>query len=190
MIRIQSGGDRGRYLKSPPKGVYVRPILARVKKSLFDILRPRLQGTTFLDLYAGTGAVGFEALSNGAKRATFVELDRRCQETIRKNAELMGYGSRVSVESGDASKDLRWLSGERFDLVFMGPPYRTEDRTALALTAPTLARLLEADILAANALVVCQRHKKEPLEGLSPRWEMLRENRYGDSVLSFFRLRP
>ena len=96
-LRIQSGAAGGRKLKSPPKGAEVRPILARIRKSLFDILRPRLSGALFLDLFAGTGTVGLEALSNGARRAVFVDVNRACCRVIHQD-EHSHIGIRVPVK--------------------------------------------------------------------------------------------
>jgi 16S rRNA (guanine966-N2)-methyltransferase len=185
-LRIQSGESRGRKLKSPPKHVLVRPILARIRKSLFDIIRMRLRGARFLDLYAGTGTVGLEALSNGAASTVFVEAEKACCKVIRDNMARMGMEDRGEVLQGDVTRGLRWVGGS-FDFIFMGPPYKTEDKTALALTVPTLARIEEASLLASGGWVIGQHHKKEPLAGLSPTWEMFRQNVYGDSILSFFR---
>lgn len=185
-LRIQSGEARGRKLKSPPKGEVVRPILARIRKSLFDILRPRLAGIRFLDLYAGTGTVGLEALSNGASFAVFVEQERACCRVIEENVRRMGLELKVMVRCGDATRNLLWLDGP-FHFVFMGPPYKDEDKKPLALTVPTLVRIEEARLMAPGGWVIGQHHKKEPLAGLPPSWEILRENTYGDSVLTFFK---
>lgn len=189
MLRIQSGSARGRPIRGVPKGLETRPILARIRKSLFDILRPRLPGALFLDLYAGTGTVGLEALSNGARRVVFVERDRRGCQMIQRNVTDMGFADRADVRPGDATKNLFWLSGEKFDVVFLGPPYKDAEKKPLALTVPTLARIEEAGLVDASGWVIAQHHKKEPLDGLSPRWEKFRRNDYGDSRLSFFRLR-
>jgi 16S rRNA (guanine(966)-N(2))-methyltransferase RsmD len=189
-LRIQSGSARGRRLKSVPKTMNVRPILARIRKSLFDILRPRLAGSLFLDLYAGTGTVGLEALSSGAQRVVFVDADRACCRVIQKNAETLGFADRAEVYTLDISRGLKGLGGRKFDLIFMGPPYKTDDKKPLALTVPTLQSIEQAGLLAPSGIVVGQHHDKEKLDGLSPRWETFRENTYGDSVLSFFRLIP
>ncbi len=189
MLRIQSGEAKGRKLKPVPTGHEVRPILARIRKSLFDILRPRLADTLFLDLYAGSGTVGLEALSNGARRAVFIEGDRVLCRVIEKNLALAGFADRAEVRHGDATKNLLYLSPDKFDFIFLGPPYKDTEKTPLALTVPTLGRIEEADILSPTGWVIGQHHKKEPLTGLSPRWEIFRENKYGDSVLTFFRMK-
>jgi len=185
-VRIQSGSARGRKLKSLPKEHIVRPILARIRKSLFDILRPRIADAVFLDLYAGVGTVGLEALSNGARRAVFVDADRQSLRTIQHNIEQMGFASKAETHAADVTKSLQFLSGQVFDLVFMGPPYKDEEKTPLAFTVPTLRRLEEAGLVNAQTIVVGQHHKKEPLD-LPATWEKYRQKEYGESILSFFR---
>jgi 16S rRNA (guanine966-N2)-methyltransferase len=189
VLRIQSGIARGRRLKALPKGLEVRPILARIRKSLFDILRPRMPGALFLDVYAGTGTVGLEALSNGARRAVFIDASRDSCRMIERNATDLGFADRVDVRPGDGTRNLFFLSGEPFDLIFMGPPYKDEQKRPLALTVPTLARIAEAKILKPTGWVIGQHHENESLKGLAPCWDMFRQNVYGDSLLSFFRLK-
>jgi 16S rRNA (guanine(966)-N(2))-methyltransferase RsmD len=168
----------------------VRPILARVRKSLFDILRFRLKDALFLDLYAGTGTVGLEALSNGARRAVFVDASRNSLRLVEENAALLGFRERVALHTGDATKTLAWLRPDIFDVVFMGPPYVDEQRRMLALTVPTLERLRESGIIGPHTIVVGQHHKKESLASLSSAWEITRQNHYGETWLSFFKLKP
>jgi 16S rRNA (guanine(966)-N(2))-methyltransferase RsmD len=187
MLKIQSGTARGRLMRHTPKGYEVRPILARIRKSLFDILRPRLADALFLDLFAGAGTVGLEAISNGARRAVFVDSSTDSCRMIEHNAADLGFADRVEVRQGDAIRDMLWLAGEKFDIVFLGPPYKDEGKKPLALTVPTLARLAESDVLADGGVVIGQHHEKEPLAGLDPRWEIFRTNEYGDSTLTFFR---
>lgn len=188
-MRILSGAARGRRLMGRPKGLETRPILARIRKSLFDILRPKLQGALFLDLFAGTGAVGLEALSNGAARAVFVDLNPQSLKNIQRNVTDLGFTDRADVKRGDATQSLDWLGGRAFDIIFMGPPYKDENKKPLALTVPALARLAEAGLAGPGTVVIGQHHKKEPLEGAATLWENFRTNVYGDSVLSFFRLK-
>jgi 16S rRNA (guanine(966)-N(2))-methyltransferase RsmD len=134
MLKIQSGALRGRALETIPSPL-VRPILARIKKSLFDIIRPRITGANFLDLYAGTGAVGIEALSQGAAKATFVEREARCVTVIHANLEKLKIKDRATVVRGDATTSLGRFMGS-FDLVFMGPPYKDADKNAQSGVEP------------------------------------------------------
>lgn len=189
-MRIIAGDSRGRALKSVPKDMMVKPISARIKKSVFDILRPRLGGARVLDLYAGTGAVGIEALSRGAASAFFVDADKRCVAVIEQNLKHLGLEAKGRACFGDILKDLSWIPFRAgvadFDLVYMGPPYRTEDNTMLAYSTPTLARVAEANLLAPGGWALLQRWKKEKVE-LPAGWEKFREERYGDTDVEFLR---
>src|SRR5947207_8749900 len=110
-MRIIGGTAKRRSLKSPAPSLGVRPILGRIKKSLFDILRPRLANAQFLDLYAGSGAVGIEALSRGAAYVTFLDLNPNCLSVIRQNLSRLQLFERARVVRGDATKDLGRLGG-------------------------------------------------------------------------------
>lgn len=186
VLRIQSGEAGGRYIKARPRGPEVRPILARIRKSLFDILRPRLAGTRFLDLYAGTGTVGIEALSNGASEVVFVDASRDSCRMVEDNLAHLGFSSRAQVIRADAVRELRFVGARPFDIVFLGPPYKDEKKTPLALTLPTLAALGEAGLATPDTWVIGQHHKKEPTAPLPTGWAIFREKDYGDSVLTFF----
>lgn len=189
-MRIIAGDGRGRSLKSVPKEMMVKPISARIKKSLFDILRPRLEGARFLDLFAGTGACGIEALSRGAASCFFVDADKRCVEVIGENLKRLGFESRGKASFGDILQDLSWIgyrSGtSEFDIVFLGPPYRTQENVMLAYSTPALARVAEANLLAPGGIVILQRYKKEKVE-LPAGYEKYREERYGDTDVEFIR---
>ena len=186
-LRVQSGTARGRALPATPRSLEVRPILGRMRKSLFDILRPRMAGARFLDIFAGTGMVGIEALSNGAARAVFVDVDGASLRMVRKNLEHLGFWPQAEVLRLDAVRDLRAAGPGPYDLIFLGPPYKDEKGAPLALSVPALSRVLEAGLAGADTDVVLQRHEKESLEGLDPRWKVLREKEYGDTRLTFFR---
>ncbi|MFA5141108.1 MAG: RsmD family RNA methyltransferase [Elusimicrobiota bacterium] len=188
-MRIIAGSARGRKLLSVSTKLFVKPISGRMKQSLFDILKPRIMGAYFLDLFAGTGAVGMEALSRGALKACFVEKDKRCVDVIERNVDRFGFRDKAVVLRADILQPLSWIpfrSGvERFDLVFMGPPYRDEEGRPLAYSTPVLAGIAKADLLAASGWIIAQHHAKEPVkapEGLKD----FRHAKYGDTVISFF----
>jgi len=126
-VRVIAGTSKGVQLKSPPHG-RVRPTTDRIRTVLFDMLGQLVVGSHFLDLCAGTGAVGIEALSRGAERAVFVELDGRCVETIKTNLLLTKLFNRARIVKGDARRKLPQLlaEGERFDIVFLDPPYGSD----------------------------------------------------------------
>lgn len=125
-LSITGGALRGRRFAAP-KGRGVRPTAAKVREALFSILGQRLDGYAVLDLCAGTGALGLEAGSRGAHRVVFVERSREHLRQLRSNAELLGDATDVSIQGGDARRAPGRLAdgGERFDLVFLDPPYRT-----------------------------------------------------------------
>ncbi|HVO33887.1 MAG TPA: RsmD family RNA methyltransferase, partial [Elusimicrobiota bacterium] len=160
------------------------PILGRIRKSLFDILSPRIRGSRFLDLYAGSGSVGLEALSRGAIHATFLDRNPHCLNIIRQNVSRLGFVDRARLVRGDANRNLSIVGGP-FDLIFMGPPYHDDHWNALSLTAPTLRAIELAQILTEDGWVIGQHHAKEPAVEI-PGWVLFRQERYGDSRLSFF----
>ncbi len=189
MLKIIAGKGRGRALATLPKGYPVRPILARIKKSLFDILTPRLSGSRFLDLYAGTGSVGLEALSRGAARATFVEQDRRCLDLVKKNAGILGFEASADFFPSNVLGDLSFLPGP-YTLVFMGPPYVDQEKKPLALVEPTLANLARHKIVSPQGLIIAQHHLKEPVAAMPENWTIARREKYGDTFLTFVRPGP
>ena len=184
-IRIIAGEGRGRVIKSLPDNFPVRPILARIKKSLFDILKNKLEGSSFLDLFAGCGAVGIEAISRGAKNVVFLDLDSKCLGAITANLKKLKWENRAVVNKADVTKNLSWLNN-RFDIVFMGPPYKDENKKPLSLTGVTIERIKEAKILADDGIIVAQHHKKEFFD-VPLGYVLFRQENYGDTVVSFLR---
>jgi len=189
-MRIIAGTARGRQIISVPKHMMVKPISGRMRQSLFDILRPRIMASRFLDIFAGTGAVGLEALSRGADRVCFLEKDARCVKVIDRNLEKFGWAERGATLRADVTEPLSWVpfrSGvERFDIVFMGPPYRDEENNMLALSRPVLENVRKAGLLEDDAWIVVQHHKKEPV-GVPDGLKKVREQKYGDTLIQFFR---
>ena len=189
-MRIIAGSARGRRILSVPKDMPVRPISDRIKQSLFDILRPRLPGSRFLDLFAGTGAVGLEALSRGAEAAVFVDGDPRCVKVIERNLDRTGWKARGKVFRANILASLSWVSYraslEAFDIVFLGPPYKDEQKRPLQYTQIVVANIAAAGLLSPDGWIVAQHQKKEAVatpEGL----ECFRRSKYGDTLVSFFR---
>jgi 16S rRNA (guanine(966)-N(2))-methyltransferase RsmD len=185
MLKILAGTAKGRSLKTPENPRVVRPILGRIKKSLFDILTPRLPNSRFLDLYAGTGAVGLEALSRGVAHATFVERDPLCLKFLQANISHLGFDKQSSVVRANITENLSFLPGP-FTLIFMGPPYKAEDKTPLALVHPTLDSIAKNNLLAPAGIVIAQHHKKEAVAS-TPQWNIVRQEHYGDSTVTFFK---
>jgi len=127
-MRVISGSAKGRPLKAVP-GNTTRPTADRVKEALFSIIGPYFEGGAALDLYAGSGSLGIEALSRGMDRAVFVDLDRKSVEVIKANLRATGLSERAEVHRGDARQALKALKkrGALFDLVFLDPPYRMKE---------------------------------------------------------------
>lgn len=175
-MRIVAGAAKGRRLVAP-KGGDVRPTADRVKEALFSSLQPLLPGARVLDLFAGSGALGLEALSRGAAAVTFVERSNAALAALRRNIELVGLpGATVIAE--DAAKAVRTpVAGAPFDLVLADPPYR--------LPKAELAALLDAVVahLAPGATVVIERAARDG----APPWPAALSpdspRRYGDTAL-------
>ena len=182
-MRIIAGKYRGRRLKSPPS-LQTRPTSDRLRETLFNILAPRIKGARFLDLCAGSGAVGIEALSRGAAHATFVDQSRRMCALIEMNLEELTVDENDSevVNGGAAEFLLRRVKKERspFDIIFFDPPYEADYDVVLH-------RLGEHGVLLASAaIVVVEHHKKRELKEEFGSLHRYRTLKQGDSVLSFY----
>lgn len=170
--RIIAGHHRGRRLEVPA-GLAVRPTAERLREALFSILqhqRPALAGARFLDLFAGSGAVGLEALSRGAAQLTAVESDRSAVAALRRNIEKLGESDRARLVVGDATRLPR--ATEPADLVYLDPPYLS----GLALLA--LQSLLDRGWLRPTTLVIVELAAKEPFTA-PPSFMLEEERRYG-----------
>jgi 16S rRNA (guanine(966)-N(2))-methyltransferase RsmD len=180
MMRILGGGSRGRRLRAPG-GLATRPTGTRVRKTLFDILAPRLGGCRFLDAFAGTGAVGLEALSRGAGAVVLVEESAAAARALRENARVV-EGGRVVVVRQDAAMALAALarSGRAFDVVYLDPPYDSE------LYEPVLEQVARLSLLAPGGVCVAQHFKKRPLPERIGGLVRARSVRVGDHLLSFY----
>ena len=176
-MRITGGRLAGRRLEVPRADV--RPTADRVRESLFGRLGD-LAGKRVLDLFAGSGALGFEALSRGAESVVFADRSPLVLATLRKNAERLGVQDVIELRRGEARAVLRRLGGGHpFDLAFVDPPY------ASGQLAAALGALVEAALLAPEALVVAEsdrRHPPGPVEGLAA----IDERRYGDTLITWF----
>ncbi|HET7788495.1 MAG TPA: 16S rRNA (guanine(966)-N(2))-methyltransferase RsmD [Myxococcales bacterium] len=178
-MRIVGGEARGRTLRAVP-GTHTRPTADRVRQSLFDALGQRMDGLAVLDLYAGTGALGLEALSRGASRATLVESDARACAAIFHNLAALRYEDRCKVLRDELPAAFTRLRGERYDLVFSDPPY------ALRAAASTLQALRENDLLAPSARVVLEMDRREPAPAAAAPLQLSDERRYGDTRVLVF----
>jgi len=201
-MRILTGKLKGRNIKMP-KGI--RPTRNLVRKAIFDILGD-IEGLSFLELYAGSGAVGLEALSHGIKDLTLVEYNRDCLLVIQKNIESLQLKNcqLCPKEAEEAIKMLK-RSGRTFDIIFMDPPYHNMPPSAVtpnpavtpkrigsfgvspSATKKTLQTLVSYDILAPYGLLIIQHFKKEDLPDALGVLSLFKRKRYGNTLLSFYR---
>ncbi len=184
-MRIIAGSLRSRTLEAPA-GPATRPTSDRLRETLFNVLAPRVEGARFLDLYAGSGAVGIEALSRGAAQVVLVERAPAALKALRGNLARLGIGAGFQVQSGSVAA---WLRRARtshaagFDLVFLDPPYDASQEYAATLG---LLGGEASALLAEGALVIAEHRRKEPLEeryGVLVRRRLLEQ---GDASLSFY----
>lgn len=179
-MRVIAGSAGGRRLVAPP-GTTTRPTSDRAKEALFSSLAAEVPAARVLDLYAGSGALGIEALSRGAEHATFVERDRRALRCLRTNLRVTGLHDAASVVATDVAAFCRATQPVPFDLVLCDPPYAEPTATVWAL----LGDLRAAGGLGAGTTVVVERDRRDPgLAGPVPGFLASRGQRpYGDTVL-------
>lgn len=183
-MRIIGGTAGKRRILVPPHG-RLRPTEGRVKEALFQIL-PDMKGRDFLDLFAGAGSVGLEAISRGAKRVIFVEKNRYLAATIRKNLVLLGFDATGTVWGRDWASALKMLEvrGERFDIVFADPPYER------AFADRVLRRITALGVLGEGGYFVLQHSRREDLpDPEAGRLRRIDRRTYGDTVLSLYSFR-
>ena len=181
-MRIIAGAYKGRRLATP-RGATTRPTADQVRIALLDTLMPWLPEARVLDLFAGAGGVGLEALSRGAARATFVERDARAVQALRVNVTSLGVERAARVLRDDVRRALETLrhEGARFDVVFLDPPYDGE------AVATTLEALGGAELLAGGAVVVAQHLTKRAPAASVGALTAFRTRRFGETTLTFFR---
>jgi 16S rRNA (guanine(966)-N(2))-methyltransferase RsmD len=181
-VRVLAGVFKGRRLVTP-RGLATRPTSDQVRLALMDTLTPWLPEARVLDLFAGAGGVGLEALSRGAAHVTFVERDARAAAALSANAASLAVEGRVRLLRLDVARALDRLAreGERFDIVFLDPPYATED------TTDTVTRLGAGLVTAAGGLVIAQHLTKRPPPSTAGVLTAFRTRRFGETTLTFFR---
>lgn len=188
-MRIIAGTARGRKIFSVSKNLPVKPISDRIKQSLFDILRPRITASYFLDLFSGTGNVGLEALSRGALKVVSVDKEIACTKNMQRNLKHLGFEDRAQVVRADVLKDLGFLNvyaEEGYDIIFMGPPYRDIKDRPLSLSGPALESVAKAGLLAPAGMIALQNHKHEEFK-IPEIFEEYRTEKYGDTLMHFLR---
>lgn len=184
-MRIVAGTHKGRRLLQP-KDRSVRPTSERVKEALFSILGDRIAGVRFIDLYAGTGAIGIEALSRGATRATFVESNPASLNLLRANLERTGLADAAEVYSCSAETFLKRLETQRepLQILFADPPYSSDSVSML------LRSLGQGAIMTAETVVILEHPRKTTVPARAGRLILRRQYPYGDTTLSLLVMAP
>ncbi len=180
-MRVIGGTAKGHRLLGPTRGQQLRPVLDQVKEAIFNILFD-VSGLDVLDCFAGTGAMGIEALSRGAARALFVDIDHRAIRLIRTNLTRCRLFDQGELRCASTINALRRLAQEKrtFDLIFVDPPYEK------GLLSPSLAAISAANSLRPKGIIICEHHPKEP--PLLPSQLILTDLRkYGQTHISFIR---
>ncbi len=180
-MRIIAGRLKGRQLFLPPD-LSIRPTIGKLRECYFDIIQDRIGGARFLDLCAGSGSVGIEALSRGAAEVVFVEISERSLKYLRKNLAHCGVDAGVRIIRGDIQAQIHRLDrdGEQFDLIYFDPPYFE------GLYDKALAAVAGSSLLAPGGLMTVNHFKKVTVPAASGGLECVRTVRHGDSSLSFY----
>jgi len=179
-MRVIAGTHKGRRLLGPKDGRTIRPTSGRVKEALFSILGDRVIGASVLDLYAGTGSIGIEALSRGAARVVFVESHRDSLTSLHANLEHCGLTGRAEVFHGEAAVFLR-QAGPAFDVVFLDPPY------AIDGAGSVLPSLSGSAMIRDGTIVILEHLSKRQTPPHFGPLNRIKQYRYGDTSLSLFR---
>jgi 16S rRNA (guanine966-N2)-methyltransferase len=182
MLRVISGSAKGRRLATL-RTLALRPTPDRVRQALFDILGERIDGAAILDLFAGSGAIGLEALSRGARLAVLVEAHEPACRLIEKNLQRCGLSDQAVVWCNHVLQALPALKmqGQAFDVIFLDPPYRT------SLLEEALQQLADGRLLTADGQVIAEHFFKRVLPERYGRLRRVRVARFGDVALSFYR---
>ncbi len=183
-MRVIAGKYRSRTLKSPGK-LRMRPTSDRLRETLFNVLGTSVEDSLFVDLFAGTGAIGIEAISRGAREAIFIESHAAGARLVRQNLESLGIRTAAEVIEADAVRGLEKLAARHLaaDFIFLDPPYEREDEHLRVL------EFLDAShLLAPRGLVIVEHRNSMDLPERFDRLECVRILEQGDAALSFYRL--
>ena len=183
-MRVIAGQAKGKKLLFPKlsKDKRLRPLTGRAKEALFNIIAAKNPDSRFLDLFAGTGSVGIEALSRGASLAIFVESDRKIVQTLRENLAIAGFTDRAEVYCLDAIKAVNVIdrSEGKFDVIFIGAPYGSP-----ALEG-TLNAISGSGIVDRDGMIIAEHSFRDRISDSYGKLVRFRDARYGDTVLSFY----
>lgn len=180
-MKVISGSLKGKSLKTL-KGLDIRPTPNKVKEALFNILGDKIVDARFLDLFAGAGSVGIEALSRGAGEVLFVENDKKAVQLIKENLERCGIKEQCDIVFQNGIDFLKAMkkNPQKFDLIFLDPPYHTSSGES------AMEEIGKADILAKDGLVILEHFHKMEIKETHGILKRYRERRFGDTCLSFF----
>ncbi|WP_040334611.1 16S rRNA (guanine(966)-N(2))-methyltransferase RsmD [Candidatus Magnetobacterium casense] len=182
-MRITGGSSKGRMLASAGAGKGVRPTGAKVRQALFNILREGIVGAAFLDLYAGSGAVGFEALSRGAAWVCFVDKDPAAIDNIKRYPPFCSTPNNQAIVAPAAEALKKFaIHSETFDVVYVDPPYNSDE---IDITLPLIGT---GSVLKKDAVVIVEHPSRRSMSEISERLTLKRSYRYGDTMLSVYRL--
>jgi 16S rRNA (guanine(966)-N(2))-methyltransferase RsmD len=181
-VNITAGDLKGRRLFTL-KDRSVRPTGARVREALFSIIGGAVADAVVLDLFSGAGTIGIEALSRGAERCTFVDKSEKVIEILRRNIRELGIGERASIIPLDAAKAVKMVrkNGEKFDMIFLDPPYRRFNRTQELILS-----ISSEDILSPAGILIWEHDSKRVPEDIYGSLKRKTTKRYGDTSISFF----
>jgi 16S rRNA (guanine966-N2)-methyltransferase len=176
-MRVISGTARGRKLKEP-EGYSTRPTTDMVKESIFNIIQFDIEGRRVLDLFAGTGQLGIEALSRGALNAVFVDESNEAIKLVKENVKILGFEDKATITRGDAAAFLR--QGGSFDIIFLDPPYDS------GLMEKAVNNIFEFDMLKENGIIICETNVERQLpEAILP-YIKGKEYKYGKIKVALY----
>lgn len=179
-MRVISGIVRGLTLKTI-KGDKTRPTRDIVKEALFSILMNKVPNSKFLDLFAGSGAVGIEALSRGADIAYFADINPECIKVINHNIEKTKINDNFKVIKGDYREVIEEIKNEKFDIIFIDPPYNKK------MGIDAITKISDLDILDTNGIIVYETDEDEDISSSIGIYERFNYKKYGRNILNFYR---
>ena len=171
-MRIISGSVRGKALLTPP-GLHTRPTIARVKESVMSIIQMHIQDADVLDLFAGSGQMGLECLSRGAKSCVFCDNDKGAVDVLKKNISFCGFEKSSRVIPSDFENALRSLQSQQFDVILLDPPYNTP------ILTKALQKIAAFDILRTHGIIVCESARDFLPDIPQAPYAKLKEYKYG-----------
>ncbi|MBE6114870.1 MAG: 16S rRNA (guanine(966)-N(2))-methyltransferase RsmD [Erysipelotrichaceae bacterium] len=184
-MRVIAGRAKGREIIAP-EGLGTRPIMAKMKEALFSMWQFRIQEATFLDLFAGSGSMGIEAISRGAKKAVFVELEKKAIDVIKQNIRTCKFEKESVVYKDDVFNRVKLLQaeGETFDIIYMDPPFTVD-----SIFHPVLEAVAEAHILKEDGVLAIRSLKEKDMPEVMGNLEKFKLKTYGISAIHFYRIK-